>query len=73
MSSNDQDPIETALQEHHPWERIGASTNQQKNAVLTIIYEDFALVVRNIHLLGITQDTSVDGALVEVQDGLIVH
>ncbi|KAJ5389972.1 uncharacterized protein N7496_001040 [Penicillium cataractarum] len=63
MSSKELDSIKTDLQKHHSWERIGASTNQEKNAVLTIIYEVFTLVVRNIHLLGITQDTSVDGAV----------
>ncbi|GLI73684.1 hypothetical protein PoHVEF18_001904 [Penicillium ochrochloron] len=63
MSSNPE-LIQTDLQEHYAWERIGAGmTDEEKNTVLTIIYEVFALVVSHIQKLGKTEDISVDGAV----------
>lgn len=60
MPSAKHEPIETGLQEHHAWQKIGATTDQEKNAVLTIIYEIFALVVSHIQKPGPTEDRSVD-------------
>jgi hypothetical protein len=62
--SDNHEPIHTDFQEHLAWERIGAGIiDGEKNALLTIIYEVFALVVSHIQKIGKTQDISVDGAV----------
>lgn len=63
MSFKQHQPIETDLQEHHAWERIGITTHQEKDAVMTIIYEIFAAIVSHIQVLGMSGNQTIDGAV----------
>lgn len=63
MSFKQHQPIETDLQEHHAWERIGITTHQEKNVVMTIIYEIFAAIVSHIQVLGMSGNQTIDSAV----------